>query len=119
MIAINIIAATLIAAMAGLGIGGGGLLVIYLTLIQGMDQLSAQGINLTFFIFSAIASLFIHFKKRKIDIKQVLVLAITGISTSVIGAHISQNIDVGLLRKLFGALLVLSGALTLFSKKKG
>ena len=118
MIAVNIIAAALIAVMAGLGIGGGGLLVIYLTLVLGKDQLSAQGINLCFFIFCSAASLFIHFKKRNINIKQVLILSITGIVTSIIGAYISKTIDTDILRKIFGALLIFSGTCALFSKRK-
>ncbi len=118
MIVVNMIAATLIATMAGLGIGGGGLLVIYLTLVLGTEQLTAQGINLVFFIFSAMASLFIHFKKRNINITHVAILAVTGICASVLGSYISHNIDVGILRKIFGGLLVVSGVLALFKKKK-
>ena len=116
MIIINMIAATLIATLAGLGIGGGGLLVIYLTLVLNTDQLTAQGINLIFFIFSATASLFIHFQKRKINIEAVTIIAVTGITASVLGSYISHNIDTDILRKIFGGLLVASGALALFKK---
>lgn len=118
MIVVNMIAATLIACMAGLGIGGGGLLVIYLTMVLGTEQLTAQGINLLFFIFSAIASLFIHFKKRKLDFRNIAILAIFGICTSILGSYVSHNIDVGILRKIFGGLLVASGILALFKKKR-
>ena len=118
MIVVNMIAATLIACMAGLGIGGGGLLVIYLTMVPGTEQLAAQGINLVFFIFSATASLFIHFKKRKINITHVAILAVTGICASVLGSYVSHNIDVDVLRKIFGGLLVVSGILALFKKKR-
>ncbi len=118
MIAINMIAAALIACMAGLGIGGGGLLVIYLTLVLSTDQLAAQGINLVFFIFSAIASLFIHFKKRKLDIRRIAVLAVTGVITSVLGSYISHNIDVEILRTVFGIMLIATGTISLFKKSK-
>ncbi len=116
MIIINMAAAALIAVLAGLGIGGGGLLVIYLTLILKTEQLTAQGINLIFFIFSAVASLFIHFKKRNINIRTVTVLAITGIISSILGSYVSHNIDIGILQKIFGGLLILSGALAIFKK---
>ena len=119
MLAVNYIVAVLIGIMAGLGIGGGGLLVIYLTLVLGIDQLNAQGINLCFFIFCAAASLPVHFKKRNIDIRQVLVLSIGGISTSVAGVYLSQMISTALLQKLFGALLLISGLISLFKKNKG
>lgn len=117
MIIINMIAAALIAILAGLGVGGGGLLVIYLTLILKTEQLAAQGINLIFFIFSAAASLFIHFRKRNINIRTVIILAVTGIISSILGSYLSHNIDVGILQKIFGGLLILSGVITLFSKK--
>lgn len=117
MIIINIAAAALIAVMAGLGIGGGGLLVIYLTLVLKTDQLTAQGINLIFFIFSAIASLFIHFKKRRINIVTVAVFALSGIIGSLPGSYLSHNIDVAILQKIFGGLLILSGVTALFKKR--
>ena len=116
MIIINMIAAALIAVMAGLGIGGGGLLVIYLTLVLKTDQLTAQGINLIFFIFSAVASLFVHFKKRKLDIRLITLLAVTGIIGSVPGSYISHNIDIKILQVIFGALLIFSGVMALFKK---
>ncbi|MBE6573421.1 MAG: sulfite exporter TauE/SafE family protein [Ruminococcaceae bacterium] len=120
MIIVNMLCAALIAVMAGLGIGGGGLLVIYLTSVLSIDQLSAQGINLVFFIFSAAASLFIHFRKRNIDIIQVAILSVSGICASLLGSHISHNIKTHTLSMIFGMLLILSGLVTLLkSKKKG
>lgn len=118
MIIVHMAAAALIAAMAGLGIGGGGLLVIYLTLVMGIPQLQAQGINLAFFIFSSAASLFIHFKRRKIDIKHVAILAISGICFSLLGSRLSHSIDTALLSKIFGVLLCISGTISLLKKSK-
>ena len=118
MIIVNMLCAALIAVMAGLGIGGGGLLVIYLTSVLSVDQLSAQGINLVFFIFSAIASLFVHFRKRNIDIMQVAMLSVSGICASLLGSRLSHNIKTDTLSVIFGMLLALSGLLTLFKRKK-
>jgi len=36
--------------MASMGLGGGMVLILYLSAINGLDQLSSQGINLLFFI---------------------------------------------------------------------
>ena len=52
-IVIDILAGILIGTLTGMGIGGGGLLVIYLTAVRGMQQLSAKACNLLFFIFAA------------------------------------------------------------------
>ena len=50
------IASFIIALLSGMGIGSGGLLVIYLTLLEKVPQLTAQGINLLFFIFASASS---------------------------------------------------------------
>lgn len=49
MLLLDTLASAIIAILTGLGVGSGGLLVIYLTLVSGIDQPVAQGINLLFF----------------------------------------------------------------------
>ena len=44
----------------GLGVGGGGILLLYLTAFTETSQLSAQGINLLFFLPVAFSALFAH-----------------------------------------------------------
>lgn len=39
---LDVIVSFLASALAGTGVGGGGLLVIYLTLARGLEQLEAQ-----------------------------------------------------------------------------
>ena len=46
----TIIAAFFAAVLGSLGMGGGGVLLIYLTVFQNMAQLDAQGMNLLFFL---------------------------------------------------------------------
>ena len=104
----------LTAALAGLGIGGGGLLVIYLALVEKLPQLEAQGINLLFFIFSSSAALAVHFFKRKIPLKLTALLASTGVLGACLGNVITGNISEDLLRIMFGILLVISGIIALF-----
>ena len=41
----------LISALMGMGVGGGGLFIIYFTLLLGTPQLTAQGTNLLLFVF--------------------------------------------------------------------
>ena len=50
---IDTVVAFFASALAAMGVGGGGLLVIYLTLVRATEQISAQGINLFFFLFSS------------------------------------------------------------------
>ena len=115
---IDIIASFFIAALSGMGVGSGGLFVIWLTLAAGTPQFAAQGLNLLFFLFSSGTSLIVHAKKRNILWGAVLVLSIFGILGSLFGSFIAGYISAPLMRKIFGAMLIISGSFVLFGKKK-
>ena len=111
----------IIATLSGMGVGGGGLLVIYLTLIENVDQLISQGANLCFFVATAVASTIYNSFKKKIEWKTTLVLSVAGIIFSLFGVWIAGKINPHFLRKMFGLMLSVSGSLSLisaFSKKK-
>lgn len=118
MIIIDIIASFAIAVLSGMGIGSGGLLVIYLTLVSATPQLTAQGINLLFFLFSTGAAMTVHLQKRKIYYGAVLIMTVLGIVGSLIGSITAGILPVTLVRKLFGAMLIISGIIALFKKEK-
>ena len=105
-----------IAALSGLGVGSGGLLVIYLTLVKNLPQLTAQGVNLIFFILASLSSLIFSFTKRRIPIGAVAVMSLIGIIGSLTGTWLAAIIPPELLRKIFGVMLVGSGILALSKK---
>lgn len=113
---IDFIVALLASALAGTGVGGGGLLVIYLTLAKQIEQLTAQGINLSFFLAGAVSSLLVHVKKRHINFPLVLLLGLTGAAFSFLGFWLAERVASSLLQKAFGAMLILVGIQTLFKK---
>jgi uncharacterized membrane protein YfcA len=108
----------IIAALSGMGIGGGGLFVIYLNLFSDMPQIHMQAINLIFFIFAAGASLLIHLSARKIYGKAILIMVIFGILGSLIGSALAMNINGELLGKIFGCMLVLAGSYSFFRARR-
>jgi uncharacterized membrane protein YfcA len=110
---VDMMAAFFMGALSGMGIGGGGLLVIYLTLIRGAEQINAQGINLYFFVFASIAALFIHCRKRRIDYSLVLLLSAFGMPVSLFGGLLASVTDPYLLRKIFGVMLIIAGGISL------
>ena len=114
---VSIIASFIIAVLSGLGVGSGGLFVIWLTIFEGVSQISAQGLNLLFFLFSSGASLLVHVQKRKIFWNAVLFLVILGIIGSLIGSFIAGSVSPSIMKKLFGAMLIFSGAASLLGKK--
>ena len=50
--------------LSGCGIGGGSLLLLWLTLVQDMPQFTAGGINLLYFLACAPAALVSHLKNH-------------------------------------------------------
>ncbi|MBE6606402.1 MAG: hypothetical protein E7635_05135 [Ruminococcaceae bacterium] len=102
------------ALLAGLGIGGGGLLVIYLVLYRQAEQLAAQGVNLLFFLFSSGAAMLVHFKKRKIPLVFVGLISAFGVIGAIIGSNVAKIMPAEAVRMVFGALLIVSGTITLF-----
>lgn len=107
----------LIASLAGLGVGGGGLYTLYLTLFQNVPQTQAQGINLAFFIVSAAASLLFHLNKRKFNFPLVALVTAVGIPGALLGSFLASRMDTVLLSKIFGAFLTACGIFSLFSRK--
>ena len=116
---ISAIAAGLVCGvLSGFGIGGGSLLMVWLTAVLSMDQRTAQGVNLLYFLPAAVCSLFFHVKNKQIVWKAVLPAAIAGCLTAIPGALLAGRVDAQLLRKLFGGFLVLVGLSEIFLKGK-
>lgn len=110
--------AAIIATLSGIGIGSGGLLVIWLTMIEGIDAETARGLNLLFFVFSASAALLVHFLKGRIKTRLVIFLSFLACIGTLIGAYLGSKIDPLLLKRIFGAMLLSSGIYTLIQTLK-
>lgn len=105
----NILVGILTGAAASMGLGGGFILLVYLSIFTNTPQDIAQGINLLFFLPIALLSLIIHIKNKLIDLKLVVKYLIFGLPCAVVGSFVAGIIDVGILRKLFGAFLLYIG----------
>lgn len=112
------IVAFITAILSGLGIGSAGLFVLWLTFVQKISQITAQGINLIFFLFSSGAALIVHAFRTPLLWKSIFVLVPLGLLGSIVGVHVATALPQDLLRRLFGLLLIISGTLGLFGKKK-
>ncbi|MBQ9086762.1 MAG: sulfite exporter TauE/SafE family protein [Clostridia bacterium] len=110
-------AALVISALSGMGVGGGGLFVIYLALATDTPQLAAQGMNLLFFLFSAGSALLVHLQKRKILWWAVGVMVAAAIPGALLGTFLASYVSQSLLRKIFGAMLVTGGILALQNRE--
>lgn len=108
-----------LAGIAGaMGLGGGSVLIIYLTVFAGIEQLAAQGINLIFFLPTAAVALFVYSKKGIIKWKTILPVMVLGaIATLVTGFWVGQ-LKGELIKKLFGFVIVIYGLYELFFQKQ-
>ncbi len=115
---IHALVASLIGVLSGLGIGSGGLLVIYLTLVLGVEQLTAQSINLWFFLFSSAASLAVQFGKRRLFFRVILIITLSGLVGALGGSLLAAALPKAVLRRLFGGMLTVCGLSVLRSRRR-
>ena len=99
-----------------MGLGGGAVLIIYLTLFTETEQFSAQGINLLFFIPIAIIAVFIYARRKLIEWKTVLKTAAFGVIGSFLGIFLGGFIGGEWLSKIFGLFLCILGLIEIFKK---
>lgn len=105
-----LIVGTVLGFLSGLGIGGGSLLIVWLTTVLHTDPLTARSINLLFFIPSALAACIIRFRRGDLDWKTPIPAIIAGCICAALGSLIAGMLDVQLLKKLFGVILLIAGA---------
>ena len=112
----SFIAAFFTGIFASLGVGGGMILIIYLTVFAGFDQLAAQGINLIYFIPIAALSVIIHTKNRLIEWKKIIPSVLYGVVFAALGTYAAERIGSPALKKIFGIFILLIGVKELLYK---
>ena len=115
--AVSILVGAVCGVLSGFGIGGGSLLMVWMTAVMAMEQAAARSINLLYFLPTAAAALIFHFKNGQIC-KAALVPAILfGCAASVGGALLAQAASPGISKKVFGCFLIFVGLRELLQKK--
>ena len=104
--------------LAGLGVGGGTLLILWLTIVNGMYENTARAINLMFFLASAGSITAIRWKRGKLNWKEILPAVISGCVAAAIFSWGSMAIDKDILRKMFGIILLFAGVKELLSRPR-
>ncbi|MGN0520707.1 MAG: sulfite exporter TauE/SafE family protein [Candidatus Fimenecus sp.] len=111
--------ALIVSAVVGaMGLGGGSVLILYLTMVRHLPQLVSQGINLLFFIPCAVTAVLIYAKQKMILWKLVLPLVLGGSIGVAVGTILLKNLDTKYISILFAGFLLAVGTYTLFSKEK-
>jgi len=104
--------------ISGMGIGGGTILIPCLTIFFGMDQQTAQGINLLYFIPTGIAAVILHAKNKRINKPLVKGLVLYGLAGAVMGSLIALSVNQESLKTWFGYFLLSVGVHEIFSPLK-
>ncbi len=122
MIALLILFGFLSGILGGMGMGGGTLLIPFLTIFLKLPQIESQAINLISFIIMSVVALIIHIKNKLVVFKEGLIIILAGLGTSVLGSMLANSTNTLTLRTLFGVFLVGIGlfqgaSLFIFEKK--
>lgn len=115
---VSLLAATVFGFLSGIGVGGGSLLMVWLTMMAGFDAFTARCINLMVFIPCALCASLLRLKQGGLPGKKMTAPVLLGAVTAAIFSYISAGIDTEWLRKIFGFLLLLTGIRELFYKPR-
>lgn len=110
--------AILLGFLAGLGVGGGSLLMLWLTSVVNMDYGVAKTVNLLFFLPTALIATVFHKKQGSIKIRKILPAIICACIAAAVFSYIGKHMDTSLLKKLFGGILILTGLRELFYRPR-
>ena len=100
------------------GVGGGTLLLLIMTLFLGVDQTTAQAINLLYFLPSAGVALVSHRKNGLLEKEAVKAAVPAGLAAAAAAVWVATAVDVAVLRRPFGVFLLFTGVMTLFQTKQ-
>lgn len=105
--------AFLSAVLSGLGLGSGGLYLLYLVEYQGMPQYAAQGVNLVFFVTATLASSLFSLGRGRLKSRYLLPLLAFGMLGTLLGALLTARIPPEVPRLIVGGMMLLGGSLRL------
>lgn len=116
---LRLLAGAAAGVLSGWGVGGGTLLMLFMTGVMRMAQAEAQSVNLLYFLPTSAAALPSHFKNGFVEKPALLPAVLCGAATAAAGALAASAVSEELLRRLFGVLLIAAGLPEIFYRAKG
>ena len=101
------------AVLSGIGVGSGGIYLLYLTGVCGMPQYAAQGLNLVFFSAATLASSLLSLLRGRLECTRLAPVLLGGALGCTLGTLLTGVVPAWLARRLLGLLLLLGGVLAL------
>ena len=115
---IALLISALLGILAGLGVGGGSLLILWLTVVLDVPYPEARITNLLFFLPGAFLATALRIKERAIPINRIWPCILTGCIGAILAFYIGKQIDLFVLKKIFGGLLLVTGIRELFYRPR-
>ena len=110
--------ASILGFLAGMGVGGGSLLLLWLTQVVGMAQTQARMLNLLFFLPAALVATLFRKKEDRPRVYMLLPGGIAGCIAAALCAILSKHLEMELMKKLLGGLLILTGLREIFYRPR-
>ncbi len=101
-----------------LGLGGGIVMVPYLTIVTGLDFKTAVPVSVSAIMVNSLAASNEYLKKGMVDIEMVIVLSLFMVIGNITGSNLSQVIPSDFIRLVFTVLLIYTALSLLKDKKK-
>ena len=96
--------------LGGMGVGGGAALIPLAHWISDIGQHSVQGLNLLAFIPSSTSATAVYAREGRLKAGLLVRFSSCAIAGALLGAWIVTMVEPGLLKKVFGVFLLLTGA---------
>lgn len=98
-----------------LGVGGGVVMVPLLVLLVGFSQYEAQGTSLAVLAVPVTAlAAYTYYTEGNVNLKYAAIIAVTFIVGGVIGSKVAVSIDQGMLKKIFGIIMMIAAIKMMF-----
>ncbi len=92
--------------LGGMGMGGGTALIPLLTVVCGVEQAAAQGINLLSFVPMSAVALTVHARRGLVKREGIFAVILPALLSSLLSSLLAAVLPSRALRKMFGAFLV-------------
>ena len=108
----------ILSTLFSMGGAGAGIAMIPILNFLGIELNLAKMVGLFIGFTTTFTSSVMNFKRKVLDIKFALPLALTLLIFAPIGAQLSKFVDKGIVKLLFAIFLVISASMMMFFKKK-
>jgi uncharacterized membrane protein YfcA len=106
---LSILVGAALGFLSGLGVGGGSVLLLWLTLVMGVDQPTARVMNLMFFLPCALLATVFRWRESKPDLGLTLPAVAAALLGAALGNYLGPILNGALLQKALGILFLITG----------